>query len=162
LVAPEDRSEGVGRPKRVWSLTERGHAQFPDNHAGLTLELIAAIRKTAGEAMLDEIIGVRERAALKVYRQRVDGAKTLREKVSRLAKIRSEEGYMASSTMAPDGALLLVENHCPICIAAKSCQGFCRSELALFKAVLGKEVAIERTEHILSGARRCVYRIAGR
>src|SRR5690242_19344379 len=62
LVAAEDRTEGVGRPKRVWSLTEAGHARFPDNHAGMTLDLIAAIRKAGGEAMLDQVIGLREQA----------------------------------------------------------------------------------------------------
>ncbi|HVY99236.1 MAG TPA: metalloregulator ArsR/SmtB family transcription factor [Dongiaceae bacterium] len=160
LVAAEDRSEGVGRPKRVWSLTEAGHARFPDNHAGLTLELIAAIRKTGGEAMLDQVIGLREQAALKTYRARLEGAKTLREKVKRLAAIRSEEGYMASAAPAGDGTVLLVESHCPICVAAKSCQGFCRSELALFRTALGKDVAVERTEHVLSGAHRCVYRVS--
>jgi len=162
LVAAEDRSAGVGRPKRIWALTEAGHARFPDNHAGLTVELITAIRKAGGEAMLDRVIAERERAALRSYRERLVGARTLKEKVQRLAKIRSEEGYMAASAAAPEGGLLLVENHCPICVAAKACQGFCRSELALFREVLGEGVSVERAEHILAGARRCVYRIAAR
>ena len=159
LVAAEDRSEGVGRPKRIWSLTEAGHARFPDNHAGLTLELIAAIRKTGGETMLDEVIAVRERAALQTYGRGLAGARSLKEKVKRLARIRSEEGYMASAVAGPAGSLLLIENHCPICVAAKSCQGFCRSELALFRQVLGDSVTVERTDHILAGARRCAYRV---
>jgi predicted ArsR family transcriptional regulator len=162
LVDAVDEREGVGRPKRVWSLTEAGHARFPDNHAGLTLELIAAIRKTGGEAMLDSVIAARERAALRNYRQTLDGATSLKEKVKRLAKLRSAEGYMASVAAASDDALLLVENHCPICVAAKACQGFCRSELALFRAALGAGVGIERAEHIVAGARRCVYRIRER
>jgi predicted ArsR family transcriptional regulator len=160
LAAAEDRSEGVGRPKRLWSLTEAGHARFPDNHAGLTLELIAAIRKAGGETLLDQLIGSREQAALKTYRARLDGAKTLKEKVRRLAAIRSEEGYMARTERGRDGAVLLVENHCPICVAAKSCQGFCRSELNMFRAVLGQGVAVERIEHVLGGAHRCVYRVS--
>lgn len=52
---------------------------------------------------------------------------------------------------------MLVENHCPICAAATACAGFCRSELETFRAVLSAEV--ERSEHILAGARRCAYRI---
>jgi predicted ArsR family transcriptional regulator len=160
LVTAEDRSEGVGRPKRVWSLTETGHARFPDNHAGLTLELIAAIRKAGGETLLDQVIGSREQVALKAYRARLDGAKTLKEKMKRLAAIRSEEGYMARIEPAKDGAVLLVESHCPICVAAKSCQGFCRSELNMFRTVLGEDVAVERTEHVLGGAHRCVYRVS--
>jgi predicted ArsR family transcriptional regulator len=58
--------------------------------------------------------------------------------------------------------VLLVENHCPICVAAKACQGFCRSELALFRETLGEKVSVERDEHIVAGARRCVYRIAAK
>jgi predicted ArsR family transcriptional regulator len=162
LVDAVDQSEGVGRPKRIWSLTETGHARFPDNHAGLTLELITAIRQTGGEAMLDQVIAVREKAARESYRRTLEGAATLKDKVKRLAKIRSEEGYMASVAAAGDGALLLVENHCPICVAAKACQGFCRSELALFQESLGKDVRVERDEHIVAGARRCVYRISER
>ena len=55
---------------------------------------------------------------------------------------------------------VLVEAHCPICAAAQSCQGFCRSELALFRRCLGPELQVERTEHLLAGARRCAYRIS--
>jgi predicted ArsR family transcriptional regulator len=162
LVDASDQSEGVGRPKRSWSLTDAGHARCPDNHAGLTLELIAAIRKTGGEAMLDSVIATREQAAQQAYRRALAGAASVKEKVKRLAKIRSAEGYMASVAAAPDGALLLVENHCPICVAAKACQGFCRSELALFRAALGPGVSIDRDEHIVAGARRCVYRISAK
>ena len=57
------------------------------------------------------------------------------------------------------GAFLLVENHCPICAAARACQGFCRSELEIFHRVLGPGCAVERLEHILAGSRRCAYRI---
>ncbi len=160
LVDAVDQSEGVGRPKRIWSLTEAGHARFPDNHAGLTLELITAIRKAGGEAMLDSVIAAREKAALRAYRHALDDAGSLRDRVKRLAKIRSEEGYMASVAAGPDGALLLIENHCPICVAAKACQGFCRSELALFRESLGDGVSVVRDEHIVSGARRCVYKIS--
>ncbi len=162
LVDAVDRSAGVGRPKRMWSLTDAGHERFPDNHAGLTLELISAIRKTGGEAMLDAVIEQREKAALKAYRRALEGAASLKEKAKRLAKIRSEEGYMASVAAGGDGALLLVENHCPICVAAKACQGFCRSELALFKESLGERVNVAREEHIVAGARRCVYRFSER
>lgn len=162
LVDAVDRNEGVGRPKRFWSLTDAGNARFPDNHAGLTLELIAAIRKTGGETMLDTVIEAREKAALQAYRRALDGATSLKDKVKRLARIRSTEGYMASVASGGDGSLLLVENHCPICVAAKACQGFCRSELALFRETLGKDVSVVRDEHIVSGARRCVYRIAAK
>ncbi len=64
------------------------------------------------------------------------------------------------ATVSKDaGGFRLIENHCPICAAARVCQGFCRSELALFREVLGPGVAVERTEHLLAGGRRCAYRV---
>ena len=67
---------------------------------------------------------------------------------------------MASVRGDGRGGLLLVENHCPICAAATACQGFCTSELDIFRAVLGPGVTVERSEHIVGGDRRCAYRIA--
>ena len=45
-----------------------------------------------------------------------------------LATIRREQGYIAESVTRADGSILLRDNHCPICVAAKSCQGLCREE----------------------------------
>ena len=57
------------------------------------------------------------------------------------------------------GVYLLIENHCPICDAASTCQGLCAAEMSLFEQVLG-DVHIERTEHMLGDGRRCVYRVS--
>jgi predicted ArsR family transcriptional regulator len=69
---------------------------------------------------------------------------------------------MANWEKEKDGSYLLVENHCPICAAASACTGFCRSEKAIFEHVLGRNVRVERVEHLLAGARRCAYRISSR
>jgi predicted ArsR family transcriptional regulator len=66
---------------------------------------------------------------------------------------------MAEFAADPDGSFLLIENHCPICAAAKACQGFCRSELELFQTAFGAGTSVTRQEHLLSDGRRCVYRV---
>jgi predicted ArsR family transcriptional regulator len=162
LVDFEDRRETVGRPKRYWCLTEAGHARFPDNHAGLTAELLASISALFGADGLERLISHREAAILAQYLDATGSAQTLAERARRLARLRSAEGYMAEIKREGRDSLLLIENHCPICVAAKQCQDFCRSELALFRKVLGPDVSVERLEHIVHGARRCVYRIAPR
>jgi len=159
LVTFEDQRDGVGRPKRLWSLSEKGNAQFPDSHAAVTVDLIHAIDSVFGPEGLDKVIEERERVTRKLYAERVRAGRTVAERAKLLAEQRAEEGYMAEVKRLPDGALMLVENHCPICVAAKACQGFCRSELKLFREVLGPEAKVEREEHILAGARRCAYRI---
>jgi len=158
LVEHLDRREKVGRPARYWQLSARGHGRFPDRHAVLTLEMIEGVRRLFGDDGLERLIADREAAAQRAYAARLSGCASLAERVEALAAIRSAEGYMAAWQEDGEG-WLLVENHCPICAAAKVCQGFCRSELALFQAVLGAGVEVARTDHVLAGARRCAYRI---
>jgi predicted ArsR family transcriptional regulator len=158
LIRSESLSRGVGRPSLFWSLTPAGHARFPDTHAELTVQLIESIRGTLGEAALDRIIRGRQREIRRGYRAALEGARTLAARVAGLAELRAREGYMAEWRREGDGFLLL-EHHCPICTAAAACQGFCRSELDIFRDALGGDAVVERVEHILAGARRCAYRI---
>src|SRR5256885_636838 len=76
-----------------------------------------------------------------------------------LTPLQNRGGYVAEAGAEGDG-YLLVENHCPICGAAAACQGFCRAELETFRAVLGPDASVERTEHIVQGDRRCAYRVS--
>lgn len=159
FVQAKSKAEGRGRPKQIWSLTEKGHNRFPDAHANLTASLIEMMRNALGEGALQEVIKANGQRTLSAYREELEGRDSLEEKVAGLAEIRSREGYMAEYKKEDEG-FLFIENHCPICTAAETCQGFCQAEMNIFQAVLGEEVDIEREEHIIKGARRCAYRIA--
>lgn len=158
LVETHTESKGKGRPQQVWSLTSLGHARFPDTHAELTVRLIRKMQDTLGEAALLEVIEANGKDGQQKYLHKLNGIRDLEGRVSGLAKIRDEEGYMADYSKDGEG-YLLVENHCPICAAATACLGFCRSELETFQTVLGDGVSVERVEHIVKGGRRCAYRI---
>jgi predicted ArsR family transcriptional regulator len=159
LVVATAEPRGVGRPAQLWGLTEAGNARFPDAHAEVTAQLIGAIRTQLGEEVLDRLIDARAAEAKAAYATALAGAAGLGERVARLAEARTREGYMAESRAEGNG-YVLVENHCPICVAATACQGFCRAELDTFREVLGPDVSVERTEHIVQGDRRCAYRVA--
>jgi len=161
LVTYGDERHGVGRPKRHWRLTEKAALRFPDAHAQMTVEILGAAKAVFGARGLDRLIHQREQDTLARYKAAMRGARSIAERVRRLAALRSEEGYMAECVAKAGGGLLLVENHCPVCAAAQTCQGVCRSELDIFRTVLSG-AAVERTEHILAGARRCAYRIEPR
>jgi len=159
LVRSSQSAGGVGRPALLWTLTERAAKRFPDTHAELTVTLIESIRRSLGEAALEAVIAEREASARERYRAHVGATRTLKTRLKRLAELRSDEGYMAEVERSADGTWIICENHCPICAAAQSCRGFCRHELDLFRDVLGADVAVERTEYLLDGGRRCAYRV---
>jgi predicted ArsR family transcriptional regulator len=160
FVIAEAVAGGVGRPKQLWSLTEKSHSRFPDTHSDLTVGIIRSVRELFGQAGLDQLIAAREAETRQTYLAAMAGVSSIETRLARLAELRSREGYMAEWAEAEDGnGWLLIENHCPICAAATACQGFCRSELEIFRTVLGEAVSVERTDHILAGARRCTYRV---
>lgn len=161
LVTSEERRLPRGRPAKYWRLTEAADAFFPDGHQDLTLSLIGALKAVFGEAGMDQLLAARTTAQQAEYARSVRRDESLARRLTALAERRTEEGYMAHVESDGDG-FLLIENHCPICSAARACSGLCRSELELFRRVLGPDVTVERTSHILSGAQRCAYRIAPR
>jgi predicted ArsR family transcriptional regulator len=160
MVSTKSEVHGVGRPAQVYHLTPAAQRRFPDTHAELAAQLIGEIREVLGEDAMEKLIQVRETGTRKRYDALLCGEQSLARKIARLAEIRNKEGYMANWEKEEGESYLLVENHCPICAAASACTGFCRSEKAIFEHVLGRNVRVERVEHLLAGARRCAYRIS--
>lgn len=159
LVTAEERPVPVGRPAKFWGLTREADRLFPEAYAELNVALINALKDTFGDEGLGRVLVSRCARQQSDYAKRIRPADPLKKKLSELARVRTEEGYMAEVKSEEGGSYLLVENHCPICAAANACQGFCSTELDLFRSVLGPGVEVERVEHIVSGDRRCAYRV---
>lgn len=157
-VSSVDRAQGKGRPTKFWSLTAKAARHFPDRHRDLILDLLSNVKTVLGEEAMDRLLDERGDEQVRQYRQRVVEHEDLAGRVDELAKLRSEEGYMAE-TSQEEGVFKLIENHCPICAAADACKGLCARELTVFERVLGPDCSVERVEHMLSGARRCAYEI---
>jgi predicted ArsR family transcriptional regulator len=158
VVSAEQGPRSRGRPSKLWKLTEEADQFFPNSHAALSRDILVGIRKALGEAALNRVLDARAHEQRTRYAHELRMCSTLPAKLARLAELRSQEGYMACIDTVED-TTVLVENHCPICAAAKECVRLCSGELELFRDVLGDEVTVERTEHIISGGRRCMYRI---
>jgi predicted ArsR family transcriptional regulator len=159
LVSFTDQARGRGRPRRIWYLTPDTASLFPDTHAQLTVDLIGSIRSTLGEAAFARILRRRTAEITAAYAKRLSRERTIARKLQQLSEIRSSEGYMARVEKLSEEGYLFIEDHCPICAAAVACQGFCAIELEVFQKLFGVEWRIERDDHLLSGARRCTYRI---
>lgn len=162
LVDYSEEPRPLGRPAKLWRLRPSADRFFTDGHGELTVGLMAAMRKTFGVDGLNKLLQVRAKAQIQEYRRAIRPDASLKKRLAVLAELRTKEGYMAEVTSQSDGSFLLVEKHCPICTAATACTELCDAELDVFRAVLGRGVKISRTEHIVSGARRCVYRVAAK
>ena len=159
LVSYQEQLRPVGRPAKMWALTPAAAPLFPDAHADLTLNLLNAAERTFGAHGIKRVVSQCAQQQIGTYKSRIPARASLRSRLKMLIALRNEEGYMAEMEEQPDGSFLLIENHCAISAAAKKCPKLCDAELEVFQAILGENLVIERTEHILAGARRCAYRI---
>lgn len=148
----------VGRPSRHWQLTEKGHQRFTDRHHDLAVHMLESVEHLFGAEGLSKLITQREQHTYQQYQQALSSCDTLAEKLACLVTLRAQDGYMAELITTRNG-YTLIENHCPICRAAQHCSALCHSELNVFQRLLGEHIKIERQEHIISGHRRCTYRI---
>jgi len=159
LVTYQEEQRPIGRPAKMWSLTPTAESHFPNAHAGLTVSLLNAVEQTFGEEGVKRVVLQSTHQQIENYRSRIPGRASLQNRLKALISLRNEEGYMAEVQRQPDGSFVLIQNHCPICAAATACSKLCDVELEAFRAILKEDEVIERTEHMLAGARRCVYRI---
>lgn len=149
------KQRGQGRPGFVYSLTEQGDEFFPRTYPQLANSLLDTVRALYGDKGVERLFDKRTEELSKQYRERLAG-KNLQDKVTELAKIRSEEGYMADWEAIDEKTLVLREHNCAICLIAKKCQSACSHELDLFKKVL-TDADVTREEHIVKGDKMCTY-----
>ena len=160
FVVAEERPGAIGRPTKFWRLTPAADRFFPAAYAELSVALIDAMSDALGAEGVQRVLQSRWARQRVSYAERIPGDAPIGKKLQQLARIRTEEGYMAEVKRESKTSFLFIENHCPICAAAAVCKGFCETELDLFRSVLGPDIRVERVEHIVSGDRRCAYRIS--
>lgn len=160
LVTYTEERQAVGRPLKLWYLTDKAMNFFPNHHTDLVVNLIEGITQIFGIDGLEALIAQRTQTQIQNYSAKMSDSLLWRERVAVLACLRTQEGYMAEVIEESPDEFLLVENHCSICTAAQKCPQLCSSELQVFTRLLGSTVNIERVEHILSGDRRCAYRVS--
>lgn len=160
LVTYQEEQRAMGRPAKLWQLTPAADRFFPHGYAELTLSLMNSVTEAFGSEGLERLLEIRTRQQVEAYREQIPATSSIQQRLEALANLRTDEGYMAKIESLSDGSFLLIENHCPICAAATACTGLCSQELEVFQSTLG-DVAIARTEHLIAGGRRCVYRISG-
>jgi predicted ArsR family transcriptional regulator len=161
-VAQRSVRRPVGRPAKLYRLTEAADQAFPQASAQVALDLLARLQKLMGPEAVEKLLQARLRDLLKRYQEQLKGAKSWAKKLKILAEIRDSEGYLCDPESAPSsqarGGLRLVEHHCPLSDLARQHPEVCKYELELFRRVLG-EPSLRRVDHIGSGGHACVYEL---
>jgi predicted ArsR family transcriptional regulator len=160
LVAKSPQHHGVGRPRNLYDVTPEAQGLFPSNYEGLAGGLLSAILEVGGERLMEDVFAARRRQAEATLRRRLEEAlpsdATTAERVTVLARLQDEQGYLAEAIVDADG-VRLVQHNCAMHDVARGLPVACAAELDLFRGLLGPGTI--REQHIGSGDRCCTYRV---
>ncbi|HWH68454.1 MAG TPA: hypothetical protein VNT26_03675 [Candidatus Sulfotelmatobacter sp.] len=148
----------MGRPTRVYSLTESADDLFPKKYGALTLELLDFL-SASGSDLVERFFAARGQSFVNKYGPEVSRGSSLEQRVARLSEIQLSNGYLADWAKTEGEALTLKEFNCPVHQVSRKYPTACAHELEFFKTVLGTE-NVERVECIAKGGSCCRYVIA--
>ena len=159
LIFPTTIRQPMGRPAKVYQLTEEADDLFPKNYHTLTLDLLEDLIRVDGEEKLREIFSQREERLVQQYMESLAGM-AFEEKIAASAEMQNSKGYLAKHVELEDGSFEIIEYNCPIAQVSKVYPHTCSCETNVFKRVLGTEV--DRTQCLAEGGKCCVFKIPGR
>jgi len=155
LVTSVQERLPMGRPTRVYSLTEAADNLFPKKYGAFTLELLDFISQRSPE-LVKEFFAHRGRSMVQRYGPEVSTGANIEERVERLTEVQQKSGYLAELEKTEDGTLILKEYNCPVHQVSRKYPYACEHELEYFKTVLGTD-RIERVDCISQGGQCCRY-----
>jgi predicted ArsR family transcriptional regulator len=157
-VGSATRSPGQqGRTEQVYRVAPAAEALFPRAYGELTNQLLAhvpagAVTEAFEHRRDDRIAGARARL------ERVRG---FRAKVTELARILDEDGYLASVEPVGRDVYRVAERNCAIFAVAEQHPQACSTELEFLRAAL-PEAQIDRVTHMMAGHHSCSYEVRRR
>jgi DeoR family transcriptional regulator, suf operon transcriptional repressor len=155
LVEYERRHQGVGAPAFAYRLTPTAEALFPRRYEATLNELLDHVVEREGRAAAVSVLEARYATLTRRLQGELVGVAPA-ERMAAVARLLTEEGYMAEASATSSGGIL-VEHNCAIQAVAERFPEICAAEARFLAAVLGAEV--DRQEHILSGCSACEYRV---
>ncbi|OIJ18832.1 ArsR family transcriptional regulator [Anaerobacillus alkalidiazotrophicus] len=159
IIATTLVRQAMGRPTNVYFLTKTGQEMFPRNYATLTVDLLRDIEDLSGKEMVQQLFERRKERLKGKYGSRITDELTLDEKITELARLQNEHGYMVELDKDAEGSYIFKEYNCPISEIAKEYPIACSCELSLFQELLGTDQVDCEICMAVDSEPHCFYKI---
>lgn len=155
LVTSAEERHGVGRPRLIYSLTDKGVEEFPTSYLHLTKHLLNSLKETLTSKEITEIFkGIGAEIAKSHQSNIVD--KTIEERIHHLKSVLTKEGFIVEWKKNED-YYTLTSLSCPYYKVGIDHPEICALDHALISNFLSTPVEI--TSCIFDDAECCTYHI---
>lgn len=157
-LSTQRRAKRVGRPEKVYVLTEKADEFFPRKGTPLALELLESVEEIYGSLAVERLLHRLYRRRAEALRPRISGA-CLAERARQLVQAREEEGCLSryEPEGAPSGRIL--EFHSPVLEILDRFPRTRELERRLFEQLLNARV--ERREDRSGGGFKVAFLLSG-
>ncbi len=155
LVTSEEERHGVGRPRLVYFLTDKGMEQFPSRYLKLTVRLLKQLKETLPEPLVGELFSQMADDLAADYASDLElGDLPIEERLDLVRDLLSTEGFTMEWELKEDG-YHIHEVNCPYYHVGQSHPEVCAVDETLISNMLS--VPIEKIKCILDGDSFCTY-----
>lgn len=141
FIKKETIKQEIGRPFHTYELTKKGHETFPNQYEKLPLELLQDLEDLRGTEAVEELLMKRMDREKKYFLDEVTSA-NFDEKISKVAEIQDEKGYMVEYEKQADGSYEMKNFNCPIINIASSYRQVCTSEQAVLSKLFSNSEVV--------------------
>jgi predicted ArsR family transcriptional regulator len=111
LVLSREERHGVGRPRRVYFLSETGFEQFPTRYLRLTIRLLDQLKETVPQPFVERLFTKMAEDLVSEYQPNIDEL-SIEERLDLAVKLLNDEGFEVEWQKQDDN-YLIKEKHCP-------------------------------------------------
>ena len=158
LVTSEEERHGVGRPRRVYFLTEAGMEHFPTRYLRLTNRLLEQLKETLPESTINLLFAQMAQEVASEYEAQLDNL-TIEQKLDLIKEMLAGEGFTVDWERQED-AYLIHEANCPYYRIGQNHPEVCSVDQTLISTVLN--VPAEKIKCMLHGDSNCTYVVPNR
>ena len=153
LVAAEEERHGVGRPRLVYFLTERGLERFPTNYFRLTNRLLDQLKETLPAPVVSNLFKQMATELAGSYAKQVESL-PMEERLELVKRLLTEEGFTVEWENRAD-SYQIHEITCPYYHVGQSHPEVCTVDQTLISTVLS--IPAEKINCVLRGDAHCTY-----
>lgn len=158
LVTSEEERHGVGRPRRVYLLTEQGMERFPSRYLTLSMHMLEQIKDTLPKNTVEKIFKDMGSGMVDEFTEKDFKKLELGERVEMARQLLTNQGFIIEVNNH-GGDFEIKEISCPYSHIGKEHPEVCIVDETMIETMLVSPV--KRTHCILDGDQYCAYQVSG-
>ena len=157
LVVSQEERHGVGRPRRVYFLTQKGMEHFPSRYVQMSIRLLEQLKQTISSTDVKNLFS---KIGEEIVADHTDpaqlGGLSLEKRLDLMQEVLSHEGFIVSWDREGD-TYHIHEISCPYIHIGQTHPEICALDQTIISKVLA--VPVEKIKCVLKDGEHCTYTV---